>query len=135
MRSATTWVSMLTHVVAERILAHHEVLEAQARSINAERERLDGDLRKLPGVTVFPSDANFILVRVPDAARVFEGMRRRGVLVKNLHTGVPLLDHCVRLTIRSEEHTSELQSLRHLVCRLLLEKKKKKPQNLIARLI
>src|SRR5437899_7550319 len=31
-----------------------------------------------------------------------------------------------RLSIRSEEHTSELQSLRHLVCRLLLEKKKKK---------
>src|SRR5436853_3061231 len=29
-------------------------------------------------------------------------------------------------TGRSEEHTSELQSLRHLVCRLLLEKKKKK---------
>src|SRR5438045_7276014 len=31
-----------------------------------------------------------------------------------------------RATRRSEEHTSELQSLRHLVCRLLLEKKKKK---------
>src|SRR5947199_1434303 len=31
-------------------------------------------------------------------------------------------------TVRSEEHTSELQSLRHLVCRLLLEKKKKKEQ-------
>src|SRR5258705_905790 len=30
---------------------------------------------------------------------------------------------------RSEEHTSELQSLRHLVCRLLLEKKKKKLHN------
>src|ERR1039458_4708186 len=30
------------------------------------------------------------------------------------------------LALRSEEHTSELQSLRHLVCRLLLEKKKKK---------
>jgi len=29
---------------------------------------------------------------------------------------------------RSEEHTSELQSLRHLVCRLLLEKKKKEKQ-------
>src|SRR5262245_64779794 len=34
----------------------------------------------------------------------------------------------VRLAGRSEEHTSELQSLRHLVCRLLLEKKKKKSQ-------
>src|SRR5205814_8470521 len=34
----------------------------------------------------------------------------------------------VKLIGRSEEHTSELQSLRHLVCRLLLEKKKKKRQ-------
>src|SRR5262245_65314903 len=32
----------------------------------------------------------------------------------------------IRMWLRSEEHTSELQSLRHLVCRLLLEKKKKK---------
>src|SRR5258705_7851389 len=33
---------------------------------------------------------------------------------------------------RSEEHTSELQSLRHLVCRLLLEKKKKKSTDVIS---
>src|ERR1039458_10786807 len=33
--------------------------------------------------------------------------------------------HTLNLFARSEEHTSELQSLRHLVCRLLLEKKKK----------
>src|SRR2546425_9473094 len=35
-----------------------------------------------------------------------------------------------RLGIRSEEHTSELQSLAYLVCRLLLEKKKKKKQEM-----
>src|SRR6266852_5391018 len=96
-------VNVLTQVVAERVLAHYDVLNAQARSINAERERLAGELRKLSRVTVFPSNANFILVRVPDATRVFEGMRRRGVLIKNLHTGVPLLDHCVRLTIGTPE--------------------------------
>lgn len=96
-------VNSLTHVVAERILAHHDVLDAQAKSIIAERARLDGELRKLSRVTVFPSDANFILVRVPDAAAVFEGMRRRGVLVKNLDTGVPLLGGCVRLTIGTPE--------------------------------
>src|SRR5471030_3353955 len=41
----------------------------------------------------------------------------------------PVADGLARLqsTVRSEEHTSELQSLRHLVCRLLLEKKKKTP--------
>src|SRR5205814_7337516 len=50
---------------------------------------------------------------------------------------VPVLDLGLRvavgdglhgLTTRSEEHTSELQSLRHLVCRLLLEKKKRNQQ-------
>lgn len=96
-------VNSLTHVVAERVLAHHDVLEAQAQSIIAERRRLDAELRKLARITVFPSDANFILVRVPDAAAVFEGMRRRGVLIKNLHTGVPLLEGCVRLTIGTPE--------------------------------
>src|SRR5258705_7386021 len=34
---------------------------------------------------------------------------------------------------RSEEHTSELQSLRHLVCRLLLEKKKKRATRVVRR--
>src|SRR5438045_8028422 len=37
--------------------------------------------------------------------------------------------------MRSEEHTSELQSLRHLVCRLLLEKKKKQKMNKIIKLV
>src|SRR2546425_3822308 len=38
----------------------------------------------------------------------------------------PLLAAGAQLVVRSEEHTSELQSLAYLVCRLLLEKKKKK---------
>src|SRR5438093_6070323 len=43
---------------------------------------------------------------------------------------VDRLEHCVLvLRTRSEEHTSELQSLTNLVCRLLLEKKKKKKSN------
>lgn len=100
-------VNSLTHAVAERILAHHDVLDAQARGIIAERKRLDAELRKLPGVTVFPSDANFILVRIADSAAVFEGMRHRGVLVKNLHTGTPLLDGCVRLTIGTPEENRQ----------------------------
>ena len=96
-------VNVLTQLVAERVLAHHDVLELQARNISAEREKLAGELKKLADVTVFPSEANFILIRVPDAPKIFEGMRRRGVLVKNLHGGTPLLDHCLRLTIGTPE--------------------------------
>src|SRR5437899_9693237 len=46
----------------------------------------------------------------------FEALRHWGIVEARL----------ARSKYRSEEHTSELQSLRHLVCRLLLEKKKKK---------
>ena len=99
-------VNSLTHVVAERVLAHHDVLDAQAKAIVAERRRLDAGLRRLSRVTVFPSDANFILVRVPDAASVYEGMRRRGVLVKNLDTGVPLLGGCLRLTVGTPDENA-----------------------------
>lgn len=92
-------INILTQIVAERMLARLEVLEEQARAIADERGRFAAELRKLPGVTVFPSEANFILVRVPDAQRIVEGMRRRGVLVKSMHGGAPLLDQCVRVTV------------------------------------
>src|SRR5258705_9842712 len=44
--------------------------------------------------------------------------------------GLDVLQRNTNTLIRSEEHTSELQSLRHLVCRLLLEKKKKQKQKI-----
>src|SRR5437899_10885455 len=42
----------------------------------------------------------------------------------HIHPPIAQVPSPIRETVRSEEHTSELQSLRHLVCRLLLEKKK-----------
>src|SRR5205814_10459544 len=49
------------------------------------------------------------------------GYDRPAILAHHAGSGAQFV-----IDIRSEEHTSELQSLRHLVCRLLLEKKKKK---------
>src|SRR5258705_3181664 len=46
--------------------------------------------------------------------------------LRNGHSRGWIPAECLEQKMRSEEHTSELQSLRHLVCRLLLEKKKKK---------
>ena len=53
-------------------------------------------LRALRGVTVFPSAANFFLVRVPDAAQAYEALRGQGVLVRNLHPGIA---NCLRVTV------------------------------------
>ena len=81
--------------------------------LRAERERLQGALRALPGATPFPSEANMILVRVPDAAAAFAGMKARGVLVKNVSALHPLLANCLRLTVGTpEENTLMIDALK-----------------------
>jgi histidinol-phosphate aminotransferase len=106
-------VNVLTQLAAERLLAHTDVLALQAAEICAGRGRLQAALEPLPGVTVFASDANFLLVRVPDSARVFAGMKERGVLVKNLHGSHPLLAQCLRITAgAADENTRCIDALR-----------------------
>ena len=65
-------------------------------------------LGKLPGVTPFPSQANMVLVRVPDAKRSFEGLKAQGVLVKNVSTMHPLLAQCLRLTVGTPDENAQL---------------------------
>ncbi|MGD9951794.1 MAG: histidinol-phosphate transaminase [Burkholderiales bacterium] len=90
-------VNALTQAAAEFVLERLDVLHEQARRILAEREPLGRALAALPGVTVFPSAANFFLVRVPDADRAFEALRSQGVLVRNLNS--PGLENCLRVTV------------------------------------
>ena len=106
-------VNVLTQLVAERLLEHADVLAEQAAMIRSERGRLKADLERVPGVTVFDSDANFLLLRVPDAVRVFAGMKQRGVLVKSFHGGHALLAHCLRVTVgTAAENAQCLAALR-----------------------
>ena len=87
-----------SHVV-ERLLAHIKVLRGQAERIKADRTALFGRLRDLKGIEAYPSDANFILVRVPDANATDARIKERRILVKNLHGTHPLLANCLRLTV------------------------------------
>lgn len=92
-------VSALNAECALFALEHADVFAQQAAAIRAERQRLLTALAALPGVEVFPSEANMILLRVPDATKAFTGLRARGVLVKNVSTMHPLLANCLRLTV------------------------------------
>jgi histidinol-phosphate aminotransferase len=89
-------VNVLTQAAATFMLEHLDVLEAQADEIRAERAKLHAALSAMPGLTVFPSAANFFLVRTADAARSYEALKRQGVLVRNLHPG---LANCLRVTV------------------------------------
>jgi histidinol-phosphate aminotransferase len=106
-------VNGLTLAAAGFMLDHLDVLEAQAAVVRAERGRLMQALGALPGVTVSPSAANFVLIRVADAAGTLAGMRDDGVLVKNVSAQHAQLAQCLRLTVGTPaENDSCLAALR-----------------------
>src|SRR5260370_31020185 len=90
-------------------------------------------IRRPPRSTLFPYTTLFRSEQdrrapggYPD--RKFVGFRRGNVLFSKFSPGLRGIEACKlgqRMSCRSEEHTSELQSHLNLVCRLLLEKKKK----------
>ncbi|WP_374673305.1 histidinol-phosphate transaminase [Ideonella sp.] len=106
-------VSVLNAEAALFALEHVDEYARQAGVIRAEREAMQAALRGMPGVQPFPSEANMILARVPDAARVFAGMKARGVLVKNVSGLHPLLAGCLRITIGTpDDNLQTLAALR-----------------------
>ena len=106
-------ISVLNCECALFALEHAAVFAEQAEQIREEREKLSQALALLPGVQVFPSQANMLLVRMPDATKCFEGMKTKGILVKNVSKMHPLLGNCLRLTVGTpEENVRMLAALK-----------------------
>ncbi|RDH88850.1 MAG: histidinol-phosphate transaminase [endosymbiont of Seepiophila jonesi] len=94
-------INVLTQVSADFALAHQSVFDEQTHAVREARGQLFAELERVVGVTPYPSDANFILLRVPQgrALSLFEDLKGKGVLVKNLHGAHPLLEDCLRVTV------------------------------------
>ncbi|MEI6759850.1 MAG: histidinol-phosphate transaminase [Betaproteobacteria bacterium] len=101
-------VSVLNCECALFALEHEAVFTAQALEIRAQRAMLLEALAQLPGVRVFPSEANMILLRVPDARQTFEALKQRKILVKNVSALHPLLANCLRLTVGTPDENRQL---------------------------
>jgi histidinol-phosphate aminotransferase len=111
-------ISTLDQLTGEFALRHYAVFEEQARIIRQQRGELLGRLQSLPGLTVYPSAANFILFRVPpgQGGAVFEGLKSGGILIKNLAGSAPALADCLRVTVgKPEENAAFLGSLASLL--------------------
>jgi len=101
-------ISVLNAECALFALEHAEVFAAQARDLRDQRTRLMQALTAFPGVQPFPSEANMILARVPDAAKTFDGLKAHGVLIKNISKMHPLLANCLRLTVGTAAENDQL---------------------------
>ncbi len=111
-------INVLTQVSVAFALEHVQVFDAQTAAICAGREQMMSELQRIDGVRPYPSRANFILFRVPPgrATPLFAGLKRAGILLKNLHRAASPLAECLRVTIGTpEENTRFLASLRALM--------------------
>jgi histidinol-phosphate aminotransferase len=99
-------INVLTQVAAEFALDQLPVLNRQAANLRAARADLMAALAALPAVEVFPSAANFILIRVPAADDVHAKLLSRRVLIKNVSKMHSVLADCLRITVSTPEENS-----------------------------
>lgn len=92
-------VNALTQAALPVVLRANHVIARQSAEIRRERSRVAATLASMHGVEVFPTETNFVMIRVSDADRSFADLLDAGVLVKNLNGWHPLLRGCLRITI------------------------------------
>lgn len=109
-------INVLTQTAAEFVLEHSAELERQAGALRAARTDLAAALAAIEGVEVFPSAANFVLIRLANADKVFAGLLQRKVLVKNAGKMHPSLQNCLRVNVSTpEENTLFLAALKEAI--------------------
>jgi histidinol-phosphate aminotransferase len=92
-------VNILTQKQAVETLKNEEQIREWVQVIFAERDKL---IRSLAGISavkrIYPTDANFVLVKVNDANFIYRDLVRNGIIVRNRHN-VTLCDDCLRITV------------------------------------
>ncbi len=105
-------ISAATQKAALNALEKEKEVLQWIELIRKERSRLSHLLQKLPCIkTVYPSDANFLLVRTTDANALYQYLLTQGIVVRNRHSQ-PGCNNCLRITIGTpEENDTLIQAL------------------------
>lgn len=101
-------VNTLTQSAAIDRLKNEAMVKEEIKNIINERNKLQDCLSQIPFVEkVYPSDANFLLVKVDDANKRYDELVKRGVVVRN-RSSQPLCENCLRFTIGTTEENEKL---------------------------
>ncbi len=101
-------VNQLTQAVALRALQNPKRTERNIRAILKQRDFLIKNLEKMPFVQkIFPTDANFVLVRVAEANQLYQFLVEKGIIVRNRNS-VTLCEGCLRITVGTAAENKQL---------------------------
>ena len=109
-------INTLSQAAGLVALRNGTTLDKQISLLISERRKLYNALLRTPGVTPFPTETNFILMWIEkDATKVFQALKKRGILVKNLDRPGPLKG-CLRVTIGTPVENKEfLKTLKQIL--------------------
>jgi len=101
-------INLLTQQYAVDLLRNGEKVQRWTNDVKREREIVVPALKEVRCVVkVYPTDANFVLVKVTDAVRIYNYLVDRGIVVRN-RNNVQLCGNCLRITIGSKEENNEV---------------------------
>ena len=101
-------VNELTQKRAIERLGDTEKIKAEIESITTQREKLLKELLDVKFVEkIYPTEANFILVKVDDANKRYDKLIAKGIVIRN-RTTQPLCDNCLRFTVGTEQENMKL---------------------------
>ena len=109
-------LNVLGQLTATFALQHIEVFNAQAAQLCEQRAWMMKQLAKWSNISVWPSQANFLLFRIKNAQQCHQKLLEDGVMIKSLVGHNPLLTDCLRVTVGSpEENQRFIESLSEIV--------------------
>jgi len=111
-------INCLTQITADFALKNQTLFKQQTQQICSDRSKVFNQLNELPGITAYPSSANFILFKTQEnqATEIFEKLKDHGILIKNLSPQGGLLNDCLRVTIgKPEENHVFLEALTAII--------------------
>jgi histidinol-phosphate aminotransferase len=101
-------INQATQELALKALDHLDDVNRMIKDTVKEREALVINLVSLPVVQkVYPSDANFVLVKMPDATAIYSYLKEKGIIVRN-RSNVILCQDCLRITVGTPAENEQL---------------------------
>lgn len=86
-------------------LENIDIIQQRISYIKEQRKKLIALLNGIEGIHTYPTESNFILIRVPDGDKVYNALLEQGILVRNF-SNHPLLENCLRITV-GDEHAND----------------------------
>jgi histidinol-phosphate aminotransferase len=103
-------LNSLSQTIAVEALKNKKLVQANIKAIISERESLFSSMKKIRGIKPYPSEANFILFKVKNPDKIYTGLLKKGVLVRNMKG---IINGCLRVTVGTpRENTVFLRILK-----------------------